>query len=193
MDGPAAERPKRALRSDAARNRVALLDAAKTLFAAGGSGVTLESVARAAGLGVGTLYRHFPTREALYEAVYARDIDAMVTLGAALRNVDDPLAALRRWLHAAIDMVATKKGMIAALAIGVDTRSAISQRATGRLIAALDPLLARAVAAGRLRDELSAEELFLAVIGMAILRDQSGWRDSVERLIDTLLKGLARD
>lgn len=193
MSELAAKRPKRAIRSDAVRNRLALLDAAKTLFAAGGAGVTLESIAGAANVGIGTLYRHFPTREALYEAVYARDIDAIVALGADELGGDDPVAGLRHWLHAAIDMVATKKGMIAALAIGADTTSAISQRFTGRLIAALDLHLARAIGSGQLRDDLSSEDLLLALVGMCMLRHEPNWQQNVRRLIDTLLMGLSAE
>jgi AcrR family transcriptional regulator len=181
----------RAMRVDAARNRERLLDAAKFVLASGGVGASLEAVAREAGVGIATLYRHFPTREALYEAVYRRDIDALVSLSETEQHADDPVAGLRRWLHAAIDMVATKKGMIAALALTADTTSAISARLSGRLIAAVEPLMARAVAAGRLRDELTGEELFMALIGMCIVRDQPGWQASVVRLIDHLLAGLA--
>lgn len=191
MDGRAPKRPPRSMRSDAARNRSLLLDAAKALFATGGVGVTLDSIAAAAGVGIGTLYRHFPTRLALYEAVYARDIDAMVALSDEMTDTDDPVADLRRWLHAAVDMVTTKKGMIAAMAIGADATTAISKRFTGRLIAALEHQRGRAVAAGMLRDDMASEELFLAVIGLCMLRDQPGWQDSARRLIDTMLAGLA--
>ncbi|WGF86286.1 TetR/AcrR family transcriptional regulator [Marinivivus vitaminiproducens] len=190
MTKPAAAPPRRKTRSDAARNRERLLDAAKALIAVRGADARLEAVARQAGLGIGTLYRHFPTREELYEAVYRRDIDQLVLLGEEAMSASDPVEGLRSWLHAAIDMVATKKGMIAAFALSTDTTSAISKRLSGRLIDAIDPLLARAVEAGRLRDEVAGEDLLLAVVGMCMMRDQPGWRASVLRLIDSLVSGL---
>ncbi|HEX8447573.1 MAG TPA: TetR/AcrR family transcriptional regulator [Sphingomonas sp.] len=182
--------PERKPRSDAARNRERLLAAAKLVFARTGPGASLDAVVREAGLGIGTLYRHFPTREALYEAVYRRDIEQLVTLGADASAARDPVAALRDWLHAMIDVVATKKGMIAAFALAADTTSAISARSTGAVTQALDRLLARAVAAGRVRSDIDGTELLLAVVGMCMLRDQPGWQASVTRLIDTLVDGL---
>lgn len=182
-------RSARPLRADAARNRLALIDAAKALFATGGD-VTLNAIAEAAGVGIGTLYRHFPTREALYEAVYARDIDAIVALGDAAEDGDDPVEDLRRWLYAVIDLVATKKGMIAAMAIASDTSTAISRRFTGRVITALDRRLTRAIATGTLRSDIGAEELFMAVIGMCMLRNETGWQQSARRLVDTLIAGM---
>ena len=188
----AASQPvKRATRADAARNRERLLDAAKTVFVEGGVGASLEAVACQAGLGIGTLYRHFPTREALYEAVYRRDIDAIVAVGEHEMRAVDPVEGLRRWLHAAIDMIATKKGMITALALTADTTSAISARLSGRVINAIEPLMARAVAAGRLRPDVTGEDLLLALVGMCMVRDQPGWQASIIRLVDTVIAGLA--
>ncbi len=186
----AANRPKRKTRSDVARNRERLLIAAKAAFAQDGARATLDAVARKAGLGIGTLYRHFPTREALYEAVYRRDIEQLVALSDDLSAVADPVEGLRRWLHAAIDMMATKKGMIAAFALGADKTLPISARFNGTLTAELDRLLGRAVDSGRLGERMTAEELLLAVIGMCMLRDQPHWQASVMRLIDTLLDGM---
>lgn len=188
----AANRPKRKMRSDVARNRELLLSAAKAVFAQDGGRATLDAVAREAGLGIGTLYRHFPTREALYEAVYRRDIEQLVALSADLSAPVDPVEGLRRWLHAAISMVATKKGMIAAFALGADTTLPISARFNGMLTMELERLLGRAVDSGRLREGVAAEELLLAVVGMCMLRDQPDWQASVIRLIDALLDGLVR-
>src|SRR5689334_20961183 len=95
-------------RSDAARNRLRLLEAAKAVFAAGGAEASLEAVAREAGVGIGTLYRHFPTREALFEAVYRREVDELAALAERLGREQPPLAALRTWLGANVDFVATK-------------------------------------------------------------------------------------
>jgi AcrR family transcriptional regulator len=185
----ASTRPKRRTRADAARNRETLVAAAKTVFARDGAAASLDAVVREAGFGIGTLYRHFPTREALYEAVYRRDIEHLVGQSDTVDS-DDPVEDLRRWLHAMVGMVATKKGMIAAFTLAADTTSAISARWTGSLTTALDAMLDRAVQVSRIRPDIRGEELLLAVVGMCMLRDQPDWQASVFRLIDTLVDGL---
>src|ERR1700748_100244 len=97
-------------RADAQRNRERVLEAAKTVFSAGGSDASLEAVAREAGVGIGTLYRHFPTREALYEAVYRREVEQLGELAEELKSDAAPVEALRQWLRANVEFVATKKG-----------------------------------------------------------------------------------
>src|SRR5246127_3293668 len=104
-------------RADALRNRERVLEAAKAVFSAGGADASLEAVAREAGVGIGTLYRHFPTREALYEAVYRREVEQLGDLAEQLQCAPEPVEALRRWLRANVEFVATKKGMVAALAL----------------------------------------------------------------------------
>src|SRR6476660_7688867 len=84
-------------RADALRNRERVLEAAKAVFSSGGADASLEAVAKRAGVGIGTLYRHFPTREALFEAVYRREVDQLSDLAEALRNAPEPVDALRRW------------------------------------------------------------------------------------------------
>src|SRR6185295_10480465 len=116
-------KPTRRRRSDSIRNRERLLKAAAAVFSAGGSDASLEAVAKRAGVGIGTLYRHFPTREALFEAVYRREVDQLSDLAEALRSAPEPVDALRRWLKAHVELVATKKGMISALALAVQTSS----------------------------------------------------------------------
>ena len=110
-------------RSDAVRNRERVLEAAKAVFSAGGSDASLEAVAKRAGVGIGTLYRHFPTREALFEAVYRREVDELSELAEQLKSTASPVDALRSWLHSNVELVATKKGMIAALALVVQAPS----------------------------------------------------------------------
>src|SRR5438105_11979713 len=100
-------------RADAVRNRDRVLEAAKVVFSQGGPEASLEAVARRAGVGIGTLYRHFPTREALYEAVYRREVEQLVELAKHLETKIAPVAALRHWLRAGVEFMATKKGMAA--------------------------------------------------------------------------------
>src|ERR1700749_3295231 len=104
-------------RADAVRNRELVLEAAKAVFSAGGADASLEAVARKAGVGIGTLYRHFPTREALFEGVYRREVEQLGELAEQLKNESDTVDALRRWLKSNVEFVATKKGMVAALAL----------------------------------------------------------------------------
>src|SRR6202030_2001237 len=97
-------------RADAIRNRERVLEAAKVVFSAGGAEASLEAVARRAGVGIGTLYRHFPTREALFEAVYRREVEQLADLAEQLKTEVGPAEALRRWLRSNVEFVATKKG-----------------------------------------------------------------------------------
>src|SRR5947207_11822889 len=106
MTAPSAE-PVRRPRADAVRNRERVLEAAKAVFSQGGPGASLEAVARRAGVGIGTLYRHFPTREALYEAVYRREVEQLVELAKHLVETKiAPVEALRRWLWAGVEFMA---------------------------------------------------------------------------------------
>jgi AcrR family transcriptional regulator len=177
-------------RADAVRNRERLLEAAKAVFSAGGSEASLEAVARRAGVGIGTLYRHFPTREALFEAVYRREVQQLVELAEQLGNEASPVDALRRWLRANVELVATKKGMLAALAVAVHGSSALYADTFARLTKAVGALLDRAVAAGEIRADIGPEDLLRSLIGMCYLHDRPGWQASVMRLIDVFVDGL---
>src|SRR5664279_5021497 len=110
-------------RADAIRNRERVLEAAKAVFSAGGPDASLEAVARRAGVGIGTLYRHFPTREALFEAVYRREVDELAQLAEQMGQESSAVDALRQWLRAIVQLVATKKGMLAAFALAAEGRS----------------------------------------------------------------------
>src|SRR5246500_4933235 len=116
-------------RADALRNRERVLEAAKAVFSAGGSEASLEAVARRAEVGIGTLYRHFPTREALYEAVYRREVEQLGELAEQLKTEAAPVEALRRWMRANVEFVATKKGMMAGLALAVHGSSELHAHA----------------------------------------------------------------
>src|SRR6195256_2209044 len=105
------EKSTRKPRVDAVRNRERVLEAAKVVFSAGGAEASLEAVARAAGVGIGTLYRHFPTREALFEAVYRREVQHLADLAEELKQEAQPVDALRHWMRSTRKFVATKKGM----------------------------------------------------------------------------------
>ncbi|RZN28767.1 TetR/AcrR family transcriptional regulator [Bradyrhizobium sp. Leo121] len=177
-------------RADAVRNRERVLEAAKAVFSAGGPEASLEAVARHAGVGIGTLYRHFPTREALYEAVYRREVDQLGDLAEQLHEETDPVEALRHWLHANVQFVATKKGMAAALALVAHGSPELHAYSLDRLTKAIAALLARAVAAGEIRADISAEDVLRALIGLCYMHDQAGWQSTVLRLLDVFIDGL---
>jgi AcrR family transcriptional regulator len=178
-------------RADALRNRERVLQAAKAVFSAGGSDASLEAVARHAGVGIGTLYRHFPTREALYDAVYRREVEQLGELAEALKSEAAPVEALRQWLRANVEFVATKKGMAAALALAAGPPpSELTAFSYERLTKAIGTLLARAVEAGEIRDDIGPGDLLRALVGMCLLHDQPGWQASVVRMLDVFIDGL---
>ena len=181
--------PKRRRRADAERNRERLLAGAVKAFAQSAE-VPLEDVARRAKVGIGTLYRHFPTREALFEAVYRHEVDQLAELAERLATEAAPVDALRRWLHANVQLVATKKGMVAALALAAHGRSELYAYSFDRLTKAIGSLLRRAIKAGDIRPDIKPEELLRALVGMCYMHDQPGWQRSVLHLVDIFVDGL---
>ena len=177
-------------RADALRNRERVLEAAKAVFSAGGAVASLEAVARRAGVGIGTLYRHFPTREALYEAVYRREVEQLGELAEQLKNEAKPVDGLRHWLSSNVEFVATKKGMAAALALAAHGSPELHSYTFDRLTKAVGALLDRAVAAGEIRADVSPEDLLRALVGMCYLHDQPGWQSTVLRLMNVFVDGL---
>ena len=184
--------PNRKPRADSVRNRERLVEAATRLFARGRAQTTLEAVAREAGVGIGTLYRHFPTREALFEAVYRREVDQLGDLAEQLAKEAPPVEALRRWLHAHVRLAATKKGMIQALQLVAHGSSELKAYSFARLTHALARLLERGVAAGDLRADITAEELYRTVVGALYADGPSDWEASALRILDVFVDGLRR-
>lgn len=190
MVDPRRSPPARKPRSDALRNREKVLDAAKAVFSVGGSDASLEAVARTAGVGIGTLYRHFPTREALFEAVYRREVQHLSDLADTLMTNPSPAEALRCWLRSNVEFVATKKGMSSALALVVDASCDLTVSSVERLTRAVGSLLRRAADAGEIRDDIGAEDVLRALVGMCYMHDRPGWQDSVLRMLDVFVDGL---
>jgi AcrR family transcriptional regulator len=179
-------------RSDALRNRDRVLEAARAVFSAGGSEASLEAVAKTAGVGIGTLYRHFPTREALFDAVYRHEVQQLAALTERLRTEAKPIEALRQWMYSLVKFVATKKGMSAALALAVTKESDLYSYSSDLLMRSAGGLLERAVAAGEIRNDISPEDLIRALVGMCYTHDQPGWQKSVLRLVDVFIDGLRK-
>ena len=177
-------------RADSVRNRERLLKAAARILGTGGADASLEAVARRAGVGIGTLYRHFPTREALFEAVYRREVDELAQLAEQMGQESAPVDALRRWLRAIVQLVATKKGMLAALALAADGRSDLYAYSSERLTKGVGTLLGRAVAAGQVRADVTPGDLLHALIGLCYSNDRPDWQVAVTRLVDVFVDGL---
>lgn len=179
-------------RADAARNRARLLRAAKAVFGTGGPNASLEAVAREAGVGIGTLYRHFPTRESLFEAVYRHEVEQLVELAGQLAAHPAPVEALRQWLRANVAFVATKKGMAAALALAAHGPTELKAYTAERLTAAVGGLMDRAVAAGELRTDVGPMDVLRMLVSLSHGSDAPGWQENVVRLLDVFVDGLRR-
>jgi len=188
--GSDSAKARRAPRSDVLRNRERLLSAARAVFAEGGSGASLEAVARRAGVGIGTLYRHFPTREALFQAVYSTEIDELVALAETLLSEEDATEALGRWLRANLGVIATKRGMLAALSPAPESSKALYLDSRQRLVAALGALMKRPQADGEMRADVSPEEVLQALYAIAYAREDAGWEAPALRLIGIFVDGL---
>jgi AcrR family transcriptional regulator len=160
------EAPARPLRADAARNRTRVLEAARTAFAESGLDVGVEEIARRAGVGIGTLYRHFPNRQALLEALYVGEVEEMCRSAAELDG-SDPWQALNAWLEGFIAYIGTKRALAAELSNYLDQDAELFQVCRTSLFEAGEPLLKKAQEAGVVREDVSIGELIQMVVGIA--------------------------
>ncbi|SER99779.1 DNA-binding transcriptional regulator, AcrR family [Tranquillimonas rosea] len=189
------ETRKRKTRSDALKNRERLIEAAKDVLGSGGPDASLEAVARRAGVGIGTLYRHFPDREALFHAVFSRELEQLADMAEALDDRDDPVETLRGWLHANVALVETKRGMLGALSVVMteESKQAYAEL-SNRINAALNRLLSRGVQRGQVRDGVSAEDVLQTMYALCYARPPGqAWRSNVLRLLDIFVDGLRCD
>jgi AcrR family transcriptional regulator len=154
---------QRAKRADAQRNVGALLESAKTVFARSGVGAPAKEITDLAGVGVGTLYRHFPRRSDLVVAVLQREIDACAEAGPTLSSTHEPKEALAKWISRFTEFVGTKRGLAAALHSGDPAFDALPGYFIERLEPVVDSLLQAASAAGQIRSDVSATDLLYAV------------------------------
>jgi AcrR family transcriptional regulator len=187
---PHADQPsERPLRADAQRNRDRLLEVAAHAFAAG-EDPTLEAIAREAGVGIGTLYRHFPTREALVEAAYRNELARLCDAAEDLLRTHPPEAALRLWMDRFVDYMTTKRGMKEALRAVMASGANPFAHSRDRLVEALDVLLRAGVEAGTLRPDADATDLLAGLSGVSLAAGEPAQRPQAGRLLDLLVDGL---
>ncbi|MGW5019531.1 TetR/AcrR family transcriptional regulator [Streptomyces cacaoi] len=180
----------RPLRADARRNREALLAAARDAFLGGDTDTHVEAIARRAGVAVGTLYRHFETREALIEEVYRKEVDELCTAPAQLLEQHDPHEALRRFLLLLVDHAAVGKGMAVALESIMATSSPLFDNARTRMANALTLLLDAGAKAGTIRDDVTGPTLLRALGGICAMHVTEGWQDEARQITTVLYDGL---
>jgi AcrR family transcriptional regulator len=182
--------PGRPQRADACRNRDRLLESAAATFAARGAEAPLEEIAKGAGVGIATLYRHFPTRDSLIEAVYRHEVDILCRQADELLATLPPDEALAAWLQLFVGHVARKRGMATALKsmMGAGATSFFEQT-RARAVAAASKLLAAGAAAGTVRGDIDGSDLLRAVGGICMSTDQER-SEASQRLVGLLFDGL---
>jgi AcrR family transcriptional regulator len=182
---PAQRKP----RADAERNRDRVLEVAKEAFTRSGADASLDDIAKQAGVGAGTLYRHFPSREALIEAVYRTEVEK---LAAAERNFAEtmpPIEALRSWMLLFVDYIATKKIIAPALNTLLGGHSKVFEASYSQIWEAIRALVKRAIKSGDIRKDLDPIDLLRALIGVSNVASSPDWQQSARRLVDILITG----
>jgi AcrR family transcriptional regulator len=180
----------RPLRADAQRNREKLLAAATEAFAEEGEGVALETIAARAGLGIGTLYRHFPSRDALIVAAYRHEVDSLCAAAKDLLAVQPPDEALRAWADRFADYIATKRAMGDALRSAVASDAPLFVDMRERILGALRLLLDAGAVAGTLRADVDPRDVMRVMNGIWYLPSGPEWREDVGRMLDLVIDGL---
>ncbi|GAA5011955.1 TetR/AcrR family transcriptional regulator [Actinopolymorpha pittospori] len=180
---------KRRVRADAQRNIDSLLEAAKAVFATSGVDAPAKEIADLAGVGVGTLYRHFPQRSDLVKAVFQREVDACADAAPALSAAHEPGVALAKWLHRYTEFVATKRGLATALHSGDPAFDALPGYFMQRLGPTLGSLLEAAIASGEIRADISPKDLLYAVANLCMPVSDDGPAYS-QRMVALLVDGL---
>jgi AcrR family transcriptional regulator len=186
----AATATERPLRADAQRNRERLLEAAVRAFSAEGPDVTLDAIAKEAGVGIGTLYRHFPTREALIEAAYRNELARLCDAAAQLHSSLPADAALREWMDRFLDYMRTKRGMADALRVVIASGADPFAQSRARMLAAITELIGAGAGAGAIRDDVQPEDVMASLSGISLAAGSPEQQQQAERLLDLLMDGL---
>jgi len=176
-------------RADAQQNRDRILEVAKEAFTRFGADASLDDIAKQAGVGAGTLYRHFPTRDTLIEAVYRSEVEKLAAAERKFTETMPPLDALRTWMLLFVDHIAAKQIIAPALNSVVGGPSKLYEGARGLIRGAIEALVKRAIERGEIREDLDAYDLLRALIGVSHIASGPGWQQSARRLVDILIRG----
>lgn len=182
---PAPRKP----RTDAQRNRERILEAAKEAFTRFGADASLDDIAKEAGVGAGTLYRHFPARDALIEAVYRSEVEKLAAAERKFTETMPPIEALRTWMLLFVDHIAAKQIIAPALNSVVGGPSKLIEGSRALIQGAIDGLVKRAITSGDIRSDLDPFDLLRALIGVSHVASGPGWQQSARRLVDILITG----
>ena len=182
---PAQRKP----RTDAQRNRERILEVSKEAFTRSGADASLDDIAKQAGVGAGTLYRHFPTRDALIEAVYRSEVEKLAAAEHKFTETMPPVDALRTWMLLFVDHIAAKQIIAPALNSVVEGPSKLYEGSRGLIHGAIDALVKRAIKSGDIRRDLDPFDLLRALIGVSHVATGPGWQQSARRLVDILITG----
>ena len=176
-------------RADAQRNRERILEVAKQAFTRSGADTSLDDIAKQAGVGPGTLYRHFPTREELLKAVYRNELENLATAEEKFAETMPPVEALRAWLLLFVDAVAAKQIIAPALNTLVGDHKKVFEASYAQMHEAIRRLVKRAVKSGDIRKDLDPMDLLRALVGVANVASSRDWQQSARRLVDILIAG----
>lgn len=182
---PAGRKP----RTDAQRNRTCILEVAKEAFTRSGANASLDDIAKEAGVGAGTLYRHFPTREVLLEAVYRIEVEKLAAAERRFAETMPPVEALRAWMLLFVDYIATKQIIAPALNTMVGGASKLYEGTRAQVVGAIEALVKRAIKNGDIRKDLDPFDLLRALIGVSNVAAGPDWQQSARRLVDILITG----
>jgi AcrR family transcriptional regulator len=176
-------------RTDAQRNRERILEVAKEAFTRSGANASLDDIAKEASVGAGTLYRHFPTRDALIEAVYRTEVEKLAAAERKFSDAMSPAEALRAWMLLFVDYIATKQIIAPVLNSVVGGPSKLLEGARSQVQGAIDSLVKRAIKNGDIRKDLEPFDLLRALIGVSHVASGPDWQQSAKRLVDILITG----
>ena len=176
-------------RSDAQRNRERILEAAKEAFTRAGVDASLDEIAKEAGVGAGTLYRHFPTRETLLGAVYRTEMEKLASAERKFAEELPPVEALRAWLLLFVDYIAAKQLIGPALTALLGDPKKVFEDSHARVWEAIRALVKRAIKSGDMRKDLDPIDLLRALVGVANVATSPDWQQSARRLVDILIAG----
>lgn len=181
--------PPRKPRADAERNRDRILEVAKDAFTKFGAEASLDDIAKQAGVGAGTLYRHFPSREALIEAVYRTEVAKLAAAEKDFAATMPPIAALRAWMMLFVDYIAAKKIIAPVLNTLLGEASKVFESSHAQIWDAIRSLVKRAIKSGDIRKDLDPIDLLRALIGVSNVATGPDWQQSAKRLVDILITG----